>query len=109
MASGELRANSSRYLRLAFSYFYSAPALMSHSQAFLIATHQVSKAGIPLMHEMIPTMDDLNEGLELTLKDKTQPLAIRHGSALAISMLNKYYSLSDKSYCARFSMSMLFV
>lgn len=52
-------------------------------------------------------MDVITEGLAAAVESNAFPLCVRHGAKRAIGVLNDYYSKTDTSHAARFSMSEL--
>lgn len=68
-------------------------------QGFLYATQTVSRSEVPLIHEMIPIMDTLFEGLK-TAAEECKLDCLRHAAARGMKVLNKYYTLVDASHAA---------
>jgi hypothetical protein len=65
----------------------------------------MSQNRIPLLHEVIPIIDILNEKLE-GFRDDEQLMAVEKGGVeRGLAVLNKYYGKTDKSIMYRMAMS----
>ena len=73
-----------------------------------MATNEISKNKIPLIHQVIPIFDIITTALEDTIDNDTLPLVVRHAALQGFFMLNKYYSLTDESIVYRVAMSTCF-
>ena len=73
-----------------------------------MATNEISKNKIPLIHQVIPIFDIITTALEDTIDNDTLPLVVRHAALRGFFMLNKYYSLTDESIVYRVAMSTCF-
>ncbi|KDQ05722.1 hypothetical protein BOTBODRAFT_122328 [Botryobasidium botryosum FD-172 SS1] len=71
---------------------------------FLDATRIMSQSNICLVTDVIPLIDTLHAGLTDVVADTSNHPAVRHAVQRGISALNKYYSLTDDSYIARFAL-----
>lgn len=82
--------------------------LTCRPQPFLLATKRVSKSSRPLIHEVIPIIDVLTETLEDAVADMSLKPSVRVGAARGLAVMNKYYSLTDRSIMFRCAMCMSF-
>lgn len=69
----------------------------------------MSRKNIPLLHEVIPYIDILNNLLEKAMVDRTLHVTVRSAAAQGFRVLNKYYAKSDDSIMYRIAMSALFL
>ena len=69
----------------------------------------VSLAERPLIHQVIPLINQLHSRLTDLRNDKTIHMSIRHAANNAIVILNKYYSRTDECvmYCVAMSQSFI--
>ena len=74
-----------------------------------MATKEISKSKIPLIHQVIPIFDIITTALEDNIDDSTLPLVVRHAALRGYLMLNKYYTLTDDSVIYRIAMSLFFI
>jgi ribosomal protein S15P/S13E len=63
--------------------------------------------GRPLVHAVIPMIDNLHRHLEETQQDATTHIAVRAGAVAGIKALNKYYSKTDDTIVYRTAMCTL--
>jgi hypothetical protein len=75
------------------------------SQLFLNRTLEFSKAGVPLIHKVIPSIDSLTDALSDVRDNQEVNCAVRFAVTKGITMLNKYYSKTDESAIYRVAMS----
>ncbi|KAF9064976.1 hypothetical protein BDP27DRAFT_1195606, partial [Rhodocollybia butyracea] len=61
------------------------------------ATNWISTSKYPTLHQVIPTMDILNDMLEKEFNDTARPAVIHRAIQRGIIVLDKYYSLTDDS------------
>lgn len=73
-------------------------------QVFLIATKQISQSKTLLVHEVIPIFDVINHALDEHIDDTTLPAAVCMAAARGLTMLNKYYRLTNDSIIYRIAM-----
>ncbi|PBK67360.1 hypothetical protein ARMSODRAFT_860977, partial [Armillaria solidipes] len=64
---------------------------------FLKAMDRISRSGVPLLHEVIPTMDILMQELEKALKNNSLMPCMRAGVSRGLAIIDKYYSKTDES------------
>ncbi|KAF8999900.1 hypothetical protein BDZ89DRAFT_969228, partial [Hymenopellis radicata] len=69
------------------------------------ATTLISTKARPMLHEVIPTMDALNKGLEAKLVEDGVPEIVRYAITKGLAVLDKYYVLTDDSLMWRLCMS----
>ena len=62
-----------------------------------------------MLHEVIPTIDKLQEAFDVIQDDIRLPNAVRHGAARASIVLSKYYARTDQSDAYRIAMRMFFL
>lgn len=74
-------------------------------QVFLLATKKISHSRIPLIHEVIPIFDALTTALDEFLDNEELLPAVRAAALRGITMMNKYYALTDDSVVYRVAMS----
>ena len=60
--------------------------------------------GRPLVHAVIPLIDNLTASLEKAMENEDLHIAVRAGAAAGVKVLNKYYSRTDKSIIYRQAM-----
>lgn len=80
--------------------------LIIHSQLLNNATNRISTSQYPMIHEVIPIMDLLNNRLEVFFNDTSLPGVVRQGIQRAIIVLDKYYALTDESIMWKTAMCM---
>src|ERR1700761_4281187 len=68
----------------------------------------VSAVEKPLIHQVIPLIDQLHTRLVNLSKDETMHMSVRHAANNAIVVLNKYYSRTDECVIYRVAMSKSF-
>ena len=73
-------------------------------QPFLQATLHMETMGRPLVHAVIPLIDNLTTKLEQWSKDESLHIAVRAGTLAGVRVLNKYYSKTDDSIIYRLAM-----
>jgi hypothetical protein len=68
----------------------------------------VIKMGVPLVHEVVPMMEDLEHSLDSVWNQTHQrlPAVIRIAAKAALQVLGKYYALSDDSEVYRIAIVM---
>ncbi|PBK89306.1 hypothetical protein ARMGADRAFT_936027, partial [Armillaria gallica] len=66
-------------------------------EIFLKATECISCSVVPLLHEVIPTMDSITKKLEKYLEDATLYPAVHVGVACGLAITDKYYSKTNES------------
>jgi hypothetical protein len=78
------------------------------SQIFHTVTHLFSRAEVPLVHEVVPMMEDLEHSLDNVWNQKHRqlPAVIRIAAKAALKVLGKYYALSDDSEVYRIAIVM---
>lgn len=91
-------------ISILFIYFV---CLISFLQHFLSATLRLSKKRIPLLYEVIPIIDILNEKLEDAAENTSLLPSVRAGAMKGLAVLNKYYSKTDESIMYRIAVSKL--
>jgi hypothetical protein len=67
----------------------------------------MSKMGRPLVHAVLPLIDNLTDKLQAASEDSNLSIAVRAGALAGIKVLNKYYSKTDDSVIYRVSMGEL--
>jgi hypothetical protein len=72
---------------------------------FHLATKKISHSRIPLIHEVIPIFDALTTALDEFLDNEELLPAVRAAALRGITMMNKYYALTDDSVVYRVTMS----
>jgi len=72
---------------------------------FLFATKRISQNQIPLIHDVIPIFDILTTTLDTFVDDWACAPAVRAAALRGLSVLNKYYTLTDDSVVHRIAMS----
>jgi hypothetical protein len=65
--------------------------------------------GRPLVHAVIPMIDNLHRHLEQASQDPNVHIAVRAGAFAGIKALNKYYSKTDDTIVYRTAMCMLHI
>ncbi|SJL14102.1 uncharacterized protein ARMOST_17557 [Armillaria ostoyae] len=75
-------------------------------EIFLRATERISHSAVPLLHEVIPTMDSITKKLEKYLEDATLYPAVHAGVARGLAIIDKYYSKTDESIMWKTAMIM---
>ncbi|KAF7371898.1 Zinc finger BED domain-containing protein 4 [Mycena venus] len=68
---------------------------------FLVATEEVSHSRIPLIHDVIHIYDIITGALDDFIDGASRPLTIRAAALRGLTMLNKYYSLTNESVVYR--------
>jgi hypothetical protein len=66
----------------------------------------ISQSKIPLIHEVIPIFDILSGALDEFIDDSQGIPVVRAAAYRGITMMNKYYALTDDSVVYRIAMSM---
>ncbi|KAK0433217.1 uncharacterized protein EV420DRAFT_1489356 [Desarmillaria tabescens] len=66
-------------------------------EIFLKATEHISRSAVPLLHEVILTMDSITKKLKKYLKDATLYPAVCADVAHGLAITDKYYSKTDES------------
>jgi len=74
-------------------------------QFYIEATEMVSLAERPLIHHVIPLIDQLHSRLTDLCDNVAIHMAIRHAASNALVVLNKYYSRTDECVMYRVAMS----
>ena len=97
-------AHSFGTLSILFEYFV---CLISSLQHFLSAMLRLSKKRVPLLYEVIPVIDILNEKLEDVAENTSLLPSVRAGAMKGLAILNKYYLKTDESIMYRIAMSKL--
>ncbi|TFY82246.1 hypothetical protein EWM64_g1767 [Hericium alpestre] len=69
-------------------------------------TDLFSRAEVPLIHEVIPMLEELEHVLDKVYEDFTLPNVIRIAARAALIMVGKYYALSDDNEVYRIAMAM---
>jgi len=69
----------------------------------------ISSAEKPLIHQVIPLIDQLHSRLTNLRNDETMHASIRHAANNAIIVLDKYYSRTDECVIYRVAMSKSFI
>ena len=77
------------------------------SQAFYDISLEMQSAGIPLISNVIPCIDDLVRVIDDFKDDASKHPAVRSAAIRGLTILNKYYQKSDESfvYCIAMGMS----
>ena len=70
-------------------------------------TLRLSKKRVPLLYEVIPVIDILNEKLEDAAENTSLLPSVRAGAMKGLAVLNKYYSKTDESIMYQIAMSKL--
>ena len=60
--------------------------------------------GRPLVHAVIPLIDNLTASLEKAMENEDLHISVRAGAAAGVQVLNKYYSRTDESIVYRLAM-----
>jgi hypothetical protein len=60
--------------------------------------------GRPLVHAVIPMIDNLHAHLKTVSKDIANHITVRAGALAGIKVLNKYYSKTDENIVHRIAM-----
>ncbi|KAJ3745951.1 hypothetical protein EV360DRAFT_7944, partial [Lentinula raphanica] len=68
-------------------------------------TKRLSTSGRPLVADVIPVIDLINQCLENLVNDFTKPSIVRASAAKGRAVLNKYYSKTDDSKMYRMCMN----
>ena len=76
------------------------------SQAFHDISLKMQSAGIPLISDVIPRMDDLVRVIDDFKDDASKHPAVRSAAIRGLMILNKYYQKSDESFVYRIAMGM---
>jgi hypothetical protein len=78
------------------------------SQIFSDFTLLFSRAEVPLVHDVVPMMEDLEHSLDSVWNQTHQqlPAVIRIAAKAALHVLGKYYALSDDSEVYRIAIVM---
>lgn len=79
--------------------------ITDEQQVFLVATHKISQSRIPLIHEVIPIFDVLTGALDEFIDNIALPNVVRAAALRGLTMMNKYYELTDDSIVFRIAMS----
>ncbi|KAJ3831564.1 hypothetical protein F5878DRAFT_69850 [Lentinula raphanica] len=73
-------------------------------EVFRQATKRLSMSARPLVADVIPVIDLINNRLEKLVNDMTKPPIVRASAAKGRAVLNKYYSKTDDSKMYRICM-----
>jgi len=68
----------------------------------------VSSVEKPLIHQVIPIIDQLHSRLTDLCKNERMHMSVRHAANNAITILDKYYSRTDECEIYRVAMSKSF-
>jgi hypothetical protein len=93
-------------LEVSTSYFYLITTIPTIVQVFLVATKKISQSRTPLIHEVIPIFDIITGAMDEFIDNTRCPLVIRTAALRGLTMMNKYYALTDESVVFRIAMSM---
>ncbi|KAF8166723.1 hypothetical protein K438DRAFT_2064992, partial [Mycena galopus ATCC 62051] len=74
-------------------------------ETFIAATEKISKAEVALGFEVIPLIDKFTTMFGQMIDDTTLHIVIRHAANTALTVLNKYYSLTNDSETYQIAMS----
>ena len=66
----------------------------------------MERMGQPLVHSVIPLIDNLTNKLVMAAEDHSLHVAVRAGAVAGFKVLNKYYSRSDDSIVYRLAICM---
>ena len=69
----------------------------------------MSQSVTPLVHHVIPLFDAITHALEDTIEDENLNPIIRFAAKKGMTLLNKYYGLTDDCIIYRIAMCMFFV
>jgi hypothetical protein len=72
---------------------------------FLLTTKRISQNKVPLIHDVIPIFDILTNTLDRFVDDETCAPVVCAAALCGLSVLNKYYTLTDDSVVHRIAMS----
>ena len=61
--------------------------------------------GRPLVHAVIPLIDNLTAMLQTAAKNRNLDVTVRAGALAGIKVLNKYYAKTDNTVIYRLAMS----
>lgn len=89
----------SRTLILLFDFI-----LTYSRQIITYATKEVSRASVPLVHEVIPIIDVLTNHFDSVIDNTRLHPVVRAAALRGLIMLNKYYAKSDESVVYRIAM-----
>lgn len=67
----------------------------------------MSHSVTPLVHQVIPLFDAITHALEDTVADESLNCVIRYAAKKGITLLNKYYGLTDDCIIYRVAMCKL--
>ena len=76
---------------------------------FIRATQYISKAGVTLIHEVIPIIDKFDNLFTTMHLDASLHATVRYAAKAALQVLRKYYAKTDDCIYYRIAMSKCFI
>ena len=83
--------------------------LLEVLEVFDTITHQFSQAEVPLVYEVIPMLERLEHSMVKVREAYSEPAVIRIAAEAALTMIGKYYALTDDNEVYRIAIGKLWI
>ncbi|KAF8590177.1 hypothetical protein K439DRAFT_1330804, partial [Ramaria rubella] len=90
-------ANKVTKLQLSKKEWQIARDLLPLLQGLLEITKHISRSNVPMLHEVIPLIDNISHALNSLIANEDLHMSIHHAAFQGHTVLNKYYSKTDQS------------